>query len=313
MNFQKRIEELKKERNAVILVHNYQLPEVQDIGDFTGDSLGLSIEASKTTADVIVFCGVYFMAETAKILSPHKTVLIPDATSGCPMADMITADQLRELKAKHPKAKVMCYVNTSAEVKAECDYCCTSANAEIMLNEAFNDDDEIIFVPDKYLASYSANKTGRKVIFWNGYCKSHLKILPEHIQKQKELHPNAITMAHPECLSSVTQMVDEVLSTSGMLKYVNKSKANEFIVGTEVGMLHPLQKANPQKKFYAASDIAVCPNMKKITLEKVIRSLEDMRDEVILSEEIISKAQKSIFRMINIGNNIVENKAEVKI
>ena len=313
MNFQKRIEDLKKEKNAVILVHNYQLPEVQDIGDFTGDSLGLSIEASKTTADVIVFCGVYFMAETAKILSPQKTVLIPDATSGCPMADMITADQLRELKAKHPSAKVMCYVNTSAEVKAECDYCCTSANAEKMLDEAFNDDDEIIFVPDKYLASYASNKTGRKVILWNGYCKSHLKILPEHIQQQKELHPGAIVMVHPECLGPVTLIADAVLSTSGMLKYVKESESDEFIVGTEIGMLHALKKANPGKRFYPASNIAICPNMKKITLEKVVRSLEEMKDEVVLPEAIISKAQKSIFRMINIGKPISVNNAEVKI
>ncbi|OGX07857.1 MAG: quinolinate synthase [Omnitrophica WOR_2 bacterium GWA2_37_7] len=313
MDFQKRIEELKKKRNAVILVHNYQLPEVQDVGDFVGDSLGLSIEASKTAADVIVFCGVYFMAETAKILSPHKTVLIPDASSGCPMADMITAEQLRELKAKHPKAKVMCYVNTSAEVKAECDYCCTSANAEIMLTEAFSDDDEIIFVPDKYLASYAANRTGRKIILWHGYCKSHLKILPEHVHQQKELHPKALVMAHPECLSAVTQMADAVLSTSGMLEYVKRSDAKEFIVGTEVGMLHSLRKANPGKKFYPASDIAICPNMKKITLEKVIRSLEEMRDEVVLSEEIISKAHKSIFRMINIGKSSDVASTEAKI
>lgn len=313
MNFQKRIEELKKERNAVILVHNYQLPEVQDIGDFTGDSLGLSIEASKTTADVIVFCGVHFMAETAKILSPEKTVLIPDANAGCPMADMITADQLRELKAKHPGAKVMCYVNTSAEVKAECDYCCTSANAEQMLNEAFNEDEEIIFVPDKYLASYAASKTGRKVVLWNGYCKSHLKILPEHVQQQRQLHPNAIVMAHPECLGPVTQLADAVLSTSGMLNYVKRSEATEFIVGTEIGMLHALKKANPGKKFYPASDLAVCPNMKKITLAKVVRSLEQMKDEVILPEEIILKAQKSIFRMINIGRPRIEEDTEVKI
>lgn len=299
MEVTERIEQLKKEKNAVILVHNYQLPEVQDIADFTGDSLGLSMKAAETTADIIVFCGVYFMAETAKILSPQKKVLIPDPDSGCPMADMITAEQMRELKAKHPKAKTICYVNTFAEVKAECEYCCTSANAEKMLREAFSEEDEIIFVPDKYLGAYAAKKANRNVILWHGYCASHLKILPQHVQKQKELHPQAKVMVHPECNAEVSNMADAVVSTSGMLKYAKESDAKEFIVGTEVGMVYPLKKANPDKEFYPASELAVCPNMKRITLAKVLRSLEEEVSEVILSDEIISKAKNAINNMIN--------------
>ncbi|MDD3374627.1 MAG: quinolinate synthase NadA [Candidatus Omnitrophica bacterium] len=297
------IKKLKKERNAVILVHNYQLPEVQDIADFTGDSLGLSIEASKTSADVIVFCGVHFMAETAKILSPQKTVLIPDSSAGCPMADMITREQLQDLKKKHPKAKVICYVNTSAEVKAECDYCCTSANAVEMLEKAFDEDDEILFVPDKYLASYAASQTNRNVIIWQGYCPTHARILAEHIIDLKKLHLNAKVMVHPECSGPVIREADEVLSTSGMLRYAKESDAKEFIVGTEVEMVYPLSKENPNKIFYPVTELAVCPNMKKTTLEKVEISLRNMVYEVILSQEIIKGAKKPIDNMIKFRQN----------
>ena len=293
-----KIQELKKKRKAVLLVHNYQLPEVQDIADFTGDSLGLSIEASKTDAEVIVFCGVYFMAETAKILSPKKTVLIPDPNAGCPMADMITAKELRALKAQHPKAKVIAYVNTSAEVKAECDYCCTSANAVEMLQDAFDEKDEIIFVPDKHLASYAASQTGRRVIIWEGYCPSHALILPEHILKLKKEHPRAKVMVHPECNASVTKIADAVLSTSGMLKYAKESDAKEFIFGTEIGMGYPLKMENPGKEFYPASPAALCPNMKKITLAKVLHALEAMVCEVKLSDEILARARKPIDNML---------------
>jgi len=303
MNIVDRINELKKEKNAVILAHNYQLPEVQDIADFTGDSLGLSIKAAHTTADVIVFCGVYFMAETAKILSPQKTVLIPDPSSGCPMADMITAKQLRELKAKHPHAKIMSYVNTPAEVKAESDFCCTSANAIEMLNNAFDENDEIIFVPDKYLASYSCKQTGRKAIIWQGYCPSHIKILPEDILKQKKLHPQAKVMAHPECTAGVLELSDVVVSTSGMLRFAKESDAKEFIVGTEVEMIYPLKKENPEKEFYPASKLAICPNMKKINLPKVLRSLETMTHAIELPEDIIKRATNAIENMITSGKN----------
>ncbi|MFC1617411.1 quinolinate synthase NadA [Candidatus Margulisiibacteriota bacterium] len=292
------INRLKKEKNAVILVHNYQLPEVQDIGDFTGDSLGLSLEAAKTDADVIVFCGVYFMAETAKILSPQKTVLIPEATAGCPMADMITAEKLRELKKEKPNATVVCYVNTTAEVKAESDYCCTSANAEKMVKTLLAEGKEIVFVPDKNLSGYISDITQKEFTIWPGFCPSHVKILPEHIEAQKEKYPNAEVIVHPECNRTVRQMADKVLSTSGMLKYASSSLAKEFIVGTEVGMLYPLQKENPGKKFYPATELALCPNMKKTNLEKVLWCLREMKHEVTLTEDIRLKAQTSIKRML---------------
>jgi quinolinate synthase len=298
MELVERINGLKKERNAVILAHNYQAPEVQDIADFVGDSLGLSIQASQTSADVIVFCGVYFMAETAKILSPDKTVLIPDRNSGCPMADMITAEQLRELKAEHPKAKVLCYVNTTAEVKAECDVCCTSGNAEKVVREAFDKNDEIIFAPDQYLAHYVSAKVGREFIKWKGFCPTHMKLLPEDIERERELHPGVEVLVHPECRAAVTDMADKVLSTEGILRYARSAPAKEFIIGTEVGILHRLGKENPGKKFYPLSDQAVCPNMKKTTLEKVLWSLEDMKDEVIVPQDIMMKARKSVDVML---------------
>jgi len=293
-----KINELKEKKNAVILAHNYQLPEIQDIADFTGDSLGLSIQASKTKADVIVFCGVYFMAETAKILSPHKTVIIPEKDAGCPMADMITADQLRSLKMRHPWAKVVCYVNTPAAVKAESDVCCTSANAISVLKDMFTDEDEIIFVPDKYLGTYASAQANRNVIPWHGYCPSHARILPEHIEQLKALHPEAKVLAHPECNGLVVASADAVVSTSGMLRYVRESDAREFIIATEPGMVYPLQKEHPDKEFYAATELAICRNMKMVTLEKLLRSLEDMDHQVELPESIIHKAQKSINNMI---------------
>jgi quinolinate synthase len=298
MELVEKINQLKKEKNAVILAHNYQAPEVQDIADFVGDSLGLSVQASKTSADVIVFCGVYFMAETAKILSPAKTVLIPDKDAGCPMADMITADQLRKLKAEHPGAKVLCYVNTTAEVKAECDVCCTSGNAEKVVREAFNRDDEIIFAPDQYLAHYVSTQVGRDFIKWKGFCPTHMKLLPDDIERQRKLHPGVEVLVHPECRAAVTDIADKVLSTEGMIRYVRMAPAKEFIIGTEVGILHRLGKENPGKIFYPLSKDAVCPNMKKITLEKVLWSLEDMTDEVIVPEEIIKKARKSLDVML---------------
>ena len=294
-----KIKELKKKRNAVILVHNYQIGEVQDIADFLGDSLGLSIEASKTNASFIVFCGVYFMAETAKILSPQKTVIIPDKDAGCPMADMITKEELIKLKEKHPNAKVLCYVNTPAEVKAESDYCCTSANAVKIVNGLLKDEKEIIFVPDKYLASYVSSQTKKNFITWNGYCPTHVKIFAEDILKQKELHPNAEVLVHPECTPEVIKLADKVLSTEGICKYVKTSKTKEFIIGTEVGIIYRLKKENPDKFFYPVSENITCPNMKKITLEKVLWALEELKFEVSLPEDIILKAQKSINRMLD--------------
>ncbi len=220
MGIVKNIEKLKKDRSAVILAHNYQLPEVQDIADYVGDSLGLSIQAAKTEADVIVFCGVHFMAETAKILSPAKTVLLPDEKAGCPMADMITEENVRELKAEHPGAAVLCYVNTSAAVKAECDFCCTSANAVRMANEILNDGREIIFVPDRYLGAYVASQTGNELILWQGFCPTHARIGPENVAEAKTLHPEAEVLVHPECTPELTALADRVASTEGMCRYV---------------------------------------------------------------------------------------------
>jgi quinolinate synthase len=297
-----KIKKLKKERNAVILVHNYQLPEVQDIADHIGDSLELSVKASKTDADVIIFCGVYFMAETAKILSPQKTVLVPDKDAGCPMADMITAQELRALKAKYPRAKVLCYVNTPAEVKAEADYCCTSANAVKVVQEALKDEEEIIFVPDKYLASYVTSQTGKDFIAWHAYCPSHVKILPEDIGRQRKLHPKAEIIVHPECTQEVIKLADKALSTKGMLSRAKESSAKEFIVGTEPGITYRLKRENPDKEFYPATKLAICPNMKVTTLEKVLLSLESMRFEVKLDPLVISRAQKSIQRMVRLKN-----------
>ena len=294
-----KIKKLKKEKNAVILVHNYQISEVQDIADFLGDSLGLSIQASKTDAKLIVFCGVYFMAETAKILSPHKKVIIPELEAGCPMADMVTAGQLRALKDRYPKAKTMCYVNTPAEVKAECDLCCTSANAITMVEKAFKKDDKIIFVPDKYLADYVSKKTGHDFISWHGYCSTHVMILKKDILKQKKLHPKAVVLVHPECNPEVVELADQALSTEGMCKYAKKSKAEEMIIGTENGLIYRLKKENPDKEFYPASDLATCPNMKRTNLEKVLWALEETKYEVNVPQDTISRASQSIQKMID--------------
>lgn len=298
-NIGEKIQELKKKRNAVILAHNYQLPEVQDIADFHGDSLELSRKASKTEAKVIVFCGVHFMAETASIISPDKKVIVPDINAGCPMANMITAQDVKKLKKEHPNAAVVGYVNTSAVVKAELDYCCTSTNAVAVVN-ALKDREEIIFVPDKYLADYVSKRTGRKLITWNGYCPTHVKILPEDIKREKKFHPFARVMAHPECVSSVVSMADAVLSTSGMAKFAKEDPAKEFIVATEVGLIYRLKQDNPGKEFYAASEASVCPNMKKTTQEKILWALEELKEEVNVPEDTRLRAKKAIDRMLEI-------------
>lgn len=294
-----KIQKLKKERKAVILVHNYQIPEVQDIADHLGDSLQLSRVASETDAEVVVFCGVRFMAETASILCPQKKVIMPDITSGCPMADMISPEDVQELKVRHPHAVVVGYVNTSAEVKAELDYCCTSGNAVDVVTK-LKSEEEIIFVPDKYLADYVSKKTGRFLISWDGYCPTHVKILPEDIMHQVRLHPKAKVVVHPECTAEVIALSDEALSTGGMMKFAQKTDVGEMIIGTEVGILYRLQKENPTKKFYAASDKSICPNMKKINLEKVLWSLEDLKEEVRVPDDIRHRAKKAIDRMLEI-------------
>jgi len=292
------IQKLKRAHNAVILAHNYQLPEVQDIADFVGDSLGLSIQAAGTDARVIVFCGVYFMAETAKILSPQKTVLIPDKDAGCPMADMIDAEQVRALKKANPQAKVLCYVNTTAEVKAECDLCCTSANAVSMVRDVLKNEKYIIFVPDQHLADHVTQQTGQEFIAWKGFCPTHVKILPEHILRQKELHPEALVIVHPECTRGVRALADRVLSTEAMCSFAREVQVRELIVGTEIGVLHKMRAENSDKVFYAATEHAVCPNMKMTTLEKVLWSLQEMRHEIILPQETIYRAKQCIRRML---------------
>jgi len=298
MTIVEKILKLKKEKNAVLLVHNYQLPEVQDIADYVGDSLNLSVQASKTDADVIVFCGVYFMAETAKIISPQKTVLIPAADAGCPMADMITADQLRDLKKQNPGAVAVCYVNTSAEVKAECDVCCTSANAVDVVQGVLRQTDKVVFVPDKYLCGYVSRTIGKQLICWQGYCPTHAKILDQDILRMKKAHPRAEVLVHPECNAEVIKLADKTVSTEGMCRYVQQSSCREFIIGTEIGIIHRLKKDNPDKEFYPASELGVCPNMKKTTLEKVLYSLEHSYYEVTLPEDIIKRSQKSIQEML---------------
>ncbi|UCH03057.1 MAG: quinolinate synthase NadA [Candidatus Bathyarchaeota archaeon] len=294
-----KIKALVKKRNAIILAHNYQRGEVQDIADYVGDSLGLSQNAAKSNAEVIVFCGVHFMAETASILCPDKIVLMPDLKAGCPMANMITAKSLRSLKDKHPEATTVCYVNTSAEVKAESDICCTSSNAVKVVESV--KESEVIFVPDKYLAHYVSRKTTKKIISWNGFCPTHVKILPEHIEKQKILHPNAEVMVHPECTPPVIDLANKVLSTGGMCKYAKESTAREFIVGTESGILHRLRKENPNKKFYPITDLAICPNMKLNTLEKTLWSLQDMKHEIKVPQNIRLKAINAVDKMLEIS------------
>ncbi len=294
-----RISELKSERNAVILAHNYQPGEIQDLADFCGDSLGLSIQASNTDADVIVFCGVQFMAETAAILSPKKTVLLPEKHAGCPLADMITAEQLRQLKKEHQDALVVCYVNSSAEVKAESDYCCTSANA-VEVVESLPEDKEIIFVPDQHLGRFAQEETGRELILWPGYCATHVVITEDDIRAAKQKYPDAVVMVHPECSEPVKDIADQILSTGQMLKFVDTSNAKRFIVGTETGIIHALKKQNSRAEYFAASDRAICPNMKKITLDKVLWALEDLQYKVTVPEPVRSKAKRSLERMVEI-------------
>jgi len=274
---------LKKKRNAVILVHNYQLGEIQDIADFVGDSLELSQKAAKTGADVIVFCGVHFMAETASILCPDKIVLLPDINSGCRMAGMITAEQLRAKKKEHPQAVVVCYVNSTAEVKAESDVCCTSANA-IRVVESLNTQ-EILFIPDQYLGHYISDRTGRKMILWPGFWE----------------YPQAQVVVHPECTPEVIALADAVLSTGGMCRYARRGEVREMVVGTEIGIIHRLKKENPGKRFIPVSEQAICPHMKLITLEKVLWSLEEMSPEVKVPEAIRLRAKAAVDRMLEVS------------
>ena len=280
----------------MILAHNYQVGEVQDIADFVGDSLELSRQAAATDAEVIVFCGVRFMAETAKILSPRKTVLLPDPNAGCPLCDMATAEQVRRRKTSLPGVPVVAYVNTTAEVKAESDICCTSSNAVKVVESL--PEEEILFLPDRNLGSWTAEQTGKRLILWEGYCITHQRILPEHILSLKEKHPEAEIVVHPECNPEVRRLANAVRSTSGILRFARESSAPAIIVGTEIGILHRLKKENPGKLFLAPSAVAVCPNMKRISLEKVLWALEEMLYPIEVPEEIRLRAKRAIDRML---------------
>ncbi len=308
------IHSLAQARDAVILAHNYERPEVQDIAHYVGDSLGLSREAAKTDAAVLVFCGVHFMAETAKILSPEKTVLLPDLAAGCSLASTIDAAQLRAWKAEHPGAVVVSYVNTTAEVKAESDYCCTSGNAVEVIN-AIPADQDILFLPDTFLGAHVRRVTGRENIHvWMGECHVHAGIDPEHIDRQRAAHPGAEFLIHPEC-GCATPVVEamsagaidpagvHILSTEGMIKRPAESPGSEFVVATEIGILHRLRKAYPAKTFYAANDRAQCAYMKVTTLPKVRRALETMTHEITVPHAVAARARRAIARMVAIGGS----------
>jgi quinolinate synthase len=296
-----RIKELKKKRNAVILAHYYSRPEVQDVADFVGDSLGLSQEAVRQGADVIVFCGVHFMGESAAILCPDKTVLLPEIDAGCAMADMADVPGIRKLKEMHPDALVVCYVNSSAAIKAESYICCTSANAVEVVNSL--DADEVIFVPDKNLAAYVAAHTDKKIIPWEGHCPTHHQVLREDVLRMKEVHPEAEFIAHPECRPEVLKLAEKVASTRGMIVYAKESKAREFIVGTECGLIHALLKEAPEKKFYCISEYACCPSMKMVNLENLLVSLENMQSVVTVFDDVRERAKEALDRMLAVKIN----------
>ena len=300
MTIQEEIRKLAAERKAVILAHNYCRGEVQDVADYTGDSLELARKAAEVEAEVIVFCGVYFMAETAAILNPTKTVLIPDPSAGCPMADMITGEQLRKLKAAHPKAKAVCYVNSTAEVKAECDMCVTSGNAEKVM-KTFAADEEILFVPDQHLGGHISGMLGRKYNLWPGYCPTHQMITVKAIAEARSAHPGAPALVHPECAKDVREAADYALSTGGMCKFARESDAKTILVGTEVGILHRLRKENPEKTFIPVVERMICPNMKKTTLENLAEALREMKNVVKVPEPTATKARGAVEAMLAIS------------
>ena len=294
----RKVRELKKRRNAVILAHNYQLGEVQDVADFIGDSLELSQKAAAVEEDVIVFCGVHFMAETASILSPKKTVLLPELQAGCPMADMITGVELVAWKKKYPGKPVVCYINTSAEVKAECDICCTSSNAVSVVNSLENH--EILFAPDKNLAAWVARQVSRIIIPWDGYCYIHNNILARDVREKKKMYPEAKVWVHPECRPEVIDLADKVMSTGKMVKEARLTEAKEVIVGTEAGIIYRLKHENPAANFYPAHDLAFCANMRKINLRKVHAALEQMIYRVQVPPEISRRARGAIEKMVKL-------------
>ncbi|NMB33660.1 MAG: quinolinate synthase NadA [Clostridium sp.] len=297
---QEKINQLKLERDAVIVAHNYQIDDVQKVADVIGDSLALSRYCAQNNKKVIVFCGVHFMAESAKILSPEKTVLLPEITAGCPMADMITAEDLKKKKKEYPQAKVVCYINTSASVKAECDVCCTSSNL-IKIVKSIKEED-ILFVPDQNLGSYAAAEVPEKnIISWPGYCITHHNCGESDVKRARELYPDALMLAHPECREQIIRAADFVGSTKQIIEFAGRSDAKEFIIGTEMGILYKLKKDNPDKRFHLLSDKFICPDMKKTTLQSVYEALRGMKYEINIDEGIRLKAKTALDRMLEIG------------
>jgi quinolinate synthase len=294
-----KIRELAQQKNAIILAHNYQNDEIQEIADETGDSLELARIAAKNAADIIVFCGVHFMAESAYILSPDKKVILPDPTAGCPMADMADANDLRDMKEQNPDAMVVTYINSTARVKAASDVCCTSSNAVRIVQRV--DADRIIFVPDRNLGSFVQRSTDKEIIYWKGFCPTHDRFTRDELIEIKREHPDAIVMVHPECKPEVVDMADEVLSTGQMVAFVQKTDAKKIIVGTERGLLFKLRSVAPHIEYVLASDSFICPNMKKITLEKVYRSLVDEEPLVTVEDEIAEKAFNCLNRMLELS------------
>jgi quinolinate synthase len=296
-----KINDLRRQRRAVILAHNYQVPEVQTIADFVGDSLAMAREAAKATADVIVLCGVHFMAETAKLLNPGRTVLEPDPSAGCPMADMVTPRELAEAKARHPDAAVVAYVNSSAAVKALADICCTSANA-VRVVESIPRERPVLFIPDQCLGDYVAQQTGRtNILLWPGFCPTHHRILAEHIAARRKELPGAEVCVHPECTREVRALADFVGSTGQILRHVAASPRQAFIIATELGICHTLRTQNPGKTIVEVTSLADCPNMKLNTLEKVLWSLQDMQYPVTVPEPVAGAARRAIERMLAVG------------
>ncbi|MFF2094393.1 quinolinate synthase NadA [Paenibacillus sp. NPDC058174] len=291
-----RLLQLKKERNAIILAHYYQRDEIQEVADFRGDSFLLAQKAAQTDADVIVFCGVHFMGESAKILAPNKTVIIPDERAGCPMADMVNVDGLRKLKAQHPNATVVTYINSSAEIKAETDICCTSANALNVVNSV--EGDEVIWVPDKNLGHYVQQNTDKKMIIWEGYCNTHDMLTVKDVEEMKAKHPNAQFVVHPECRPEVVSLGDFVGSTTAIIKYCKESDCKEFIVGTEDGTGYQLRLDSPDKSFHFASKYLVCPNMKVNNLKKLVKCLETMQPQIYVPPHVADQARLSLERML---------------
>lgn len=291
-----RIQALKKDLNAVIMAHNYQRPEIQDVADFVGDSLELARKATQLDFDILIFCAVHFMAENAAILNPGRTVLLAEASAGCPMANMIDVYDVKDWKARYPSAAVVCYVNTSAAVKAESDICCTSANA-VKVVESLPEKD-ILFVPDHCLAHWVSTKTKKNIIAYPGYCITHKRLTADLVRKAREKHPEAVVLAHPECQAEVLTLADAVLSTSQMIRYAKESNSRVFLIGTEEGLLHRLRKENPGKVFYMISNAMICPNMKRTTLERLLKTMETKRNKIVIPEDIRLKARQALDRML---------------